>query len=290
MAPPDRRITILNPGMMVPPPDFFWPGGGPRPQYSEREIQATRRWVEETKAGRDILLRYRNSPANRDHYLSWVTYHVASEQQRFTFFSTANRNKVFAPLRLGSWERQRNALGMNTCVIASTINALRLIGLYDPTMHTEEAFIGVLDQRVQRNFAGFYRMGMSIQHLAVALSHLAPRVMIRGSNSLTEMLTAAQNGGAVLFAPTPAHEALIPPGHQLRRGMGEDFDVQYADPASAYPSFIPVEQLIRSQISVVPSGDFTNAFMILENTLLRNQFVRPPVVTIQRPPITTIKE
>lgn len=104
------------------------------------------------------------------------------------------------------------------------------------------------------------------------------------------MLRAIENGASVMFPLTSNHEALIPPGHRIRRGINDVHEVQVADPLLSQPRYIPVDSLIRSEITVVEDPERTeNSVLILERGIQTLSAGQERTQAAPRSPITTIR-
>lgn len=196
---------------------------------------------------------------------------LADERRLIEAFYNENRDRTVVPLARGSWSRQRYAYGMWTCEFANAINALRFLGEYNPRVHTEESFIDVLGGR---EFARQNPHGCLTEEVIKSIQALAPGVKVRGTGSVAEMLRAAADGAAVMFPYSTNHEALIPPGFQLRRGT-RGFEVQVANPLRDDTEFRLVEDLLAGEIINTPHN------ILASNHVLIIERVRPRVRTIR---------
>lgn len=134
--------------------------------------------------------------------------------------------------------------------------------VYNPQAHTEEAFINALEGG---RFAVSHPNGAETWDIESVLPTLAPTVIFRRSNSVSEMIKAAADGAAVMFPYSNDHEALIPPGFQLRRGIDGKLEVQVANSLSPYPEYLSVDRLIRSEITIAIDPNLVgNSVLIIE--------------------------
>ncbi len=247
---------------------FRYPGGI-RQLFSNTQLAETETWLRKVNivwAGvYGNYLQGRPDEESRIQLLTWYTQKAETEARSVENFFVSNQRGRLDTLTSGSWFKQRNAYGMNTCQFASAINALRFLGVYNPQVHSEEGFIEALGGR---GFAVNYQNGAETWDVEKVLPTLAPTVRFRRSNSVTEMLKASAAGGAVMFPYDNGHEALIPPGFQLRKTLGGILQVQVANPLNAYPEFLPVERLIKSEISTAIDTSYdSNSVLIIERSV-----------------------
>lgn len=242
------------------------------PQYTPDQLSETERWVTRV----DPLWGHRSYSSwlrgipdaeSKRHLLTYYTEKALTEDRLAEEFFAENPQRRAEPLAPGSWVRQRNIYGLYTCQIASAINALRFLGLYDPTRHTEQAFLEQLGgQAYARNYNG-----VETSSIAGILPTLAPDISLRRSNSVREILEAASNGAAVMIPYNiymgMGHEGVIPVGWQLRRNGRGALEVQVANSMSDTPEFFSVRSLIRSEVTVVLNPETEeNSVLIIERT------------------------
>lgn len=277
MADPERSGIRMSEGYQGSPP-FRYPAPGIFIRHPETTLAQTEAWVSGIRSAWVIFgtwLNGRPDQESKDRLLNWLTNVEQTETRRVEEFFNRNQRPV-TPLQPGSWLRQRNVYGLQTCQVASAINALRFLGVYDPIRHTEERFVAAIG----RDTSGQFETGDIVR----VLPTLAPEVSFRRSNSVAEMVEASANGAAVMFPYSNNHEALIPPGFQLRRGT-RSIEVQVANSLSDYAEFLPIERLIRSEIIMSQDPErIENSVLIIE----RPQSSGIRTVDTQRRPITIV--
>lgn len=207
---------------------------------------------------------------------------IADDLNQLEEIYNQNRNREINPLPIGSWFRQRNAMGMWTCQFVSAINALQFLGVYDSNIHTEERFIEVVGGQ---DFARENPRGVDGEPVARALRVLAPNVRVRTTDSIAEIVRSAINGAAVTL-PYRNHEVVTPPGYNLRR-TGREFEVQVANSLTDQPEFYPLDTLIHNDfhfnIATQPTQPIgINSILIIERK------GPPPIRTIRRSNIRTL--
>ncbi len=260
-------ITSASGGGLTP----FRHPSGIRPHFSEDQLAETAGWLRKVQMvwGRAYgnYLEGRPDEESRIQLLTWYTQRVETETREVKDFFASNLGRRLNAVVPGSFFLQRNACGMNTCQIASAINGLRFLGVYDPNRHSEEAFIDALGGS---DFARTHSEGAETWDVERILPNLVPEVRLRRSNSVSEMLRAAADGAAVMFPYDNKHEALIPPGFQLRRTSDGTLGVQVVNPLNAYPEFLPVDELVKSEITCAIDPSRTpNSVLIIERVGIR---------------------
>lgn len=287
----ERRGGIRTTSEAAPAP-FPYPGGA-RPVYSPAELTAAETWIANTGAtGAAALLHVFGRSSDLDSKRNVAVYYEERARRQEagveTFFQGLPQRPIPA-IPAGSWDVQRNTDGMYTCQIASAINALRQLGLYDPANHTERRFIEELGGR---EFVAANRGGFEMRQLIPALQQLAPHIRVRRSNSVLEMLSAGEHGAAVMYPFSNGHEALIPPGRRMRRNQTDgQLEVQIIN--SLYGSrnidFVKVANLVRSEITLADTPGVDHQ----ENNVLIIERARQPIQTVRvgtdtRVPIRTV--
>lgn len=255
-------------GTLVP---FRYPGGI-RQHFSDEQLAETETWLRKVNivwAGiYGYYLQGLPDEESKKQLLTYYTSRAHTEARLVDGFFAANQNRRVESLVAGSWFMQRNAYGMNTCQFASAINALRFLGAYNPQIHTEEAFINALGGR---RYAINQQSGAETWDIERVLPSLAPAVKFRRSNSVSEMIKAAADGAAVMFPYSNDHEALIPPGFNLRRDVNGGLEVQVANSLSFYPEYLSTDRLIKSEITTAIDLDTLqnqNSVLIIERATL----------------------
>lgn len=153
---------------------------------------------------------------------------------------------VLSPIREGEKLQRQSNPGMWSCQFASAGNALRILGVYDPSRHSEQALINVLggEKYAQEN-----PHGATPKQLVWALKQAAPEVSAEAVNSVYGILQAVESGAAAIVPVSPNHVALIPPGNRVFiRPSGERW-VHVVDPQEGVTA-VPLEHLILSQITL----------------------------------------
>lgn len=277
MSQPENRDGIRT-GSGGGTPPFEYPHGI-FIHHPEATIAQTEAWVGHVRQAWSYFgswLQGRPDQGSKYKLLNWLTNLEQTQSRLVGEFFDRNQRPV-TPLQPGSWLGQRNVYGIQTCQVVSAINALRFLGLYDPNRHTEEDFVAALGPPQSGQY--------ETRDIARVLPTLAPEVRFRRSNSVAEMVEAAANGAAAMFPYSNDHEALIPPGFQLRRSAGGNIEVQVANSLSNYAEFLPIERLIRSEI--IMSQDPNS----IENSVLIIEGPQPSgirTVPTQRRPITIV--
>ncbi|MBI2334209.1 hypothetical protein HYU96_00195 [Candidatus Daviesbacteria bacterium] len=244
-------------------------------RYSVEALTETARWATGLP-GANI----ERSPQEEKAYLRWLTERVLQEQTQVEIFFQNHSSEQLTSLTPYSWFLQKDTYGMKTCQIASAINALCFLELYNSRLHTEEAIIDAISivwSADGPTFARRFPKGLKVQHLVSVFNRIAPDAKLRRSNSVAEMLSAAYSGAAVMTPVNGSHEVLIPPGFHIRKGS-EDLEVQVADPLFSNARFIPVNQLIRSEITTVSDrnlGHDENNVLIIERAPLGSPQPQP---------------
>lgn len=289
MADPERRRPIeVRPTIREP---FTYPGGNV-PNFPQYTLDATQGWASSVPFSAERIDALEPYPDELKLYLTWLTEHTREDKERVGAIYRANERKNLDLLPQGSWLRQRNASGMNTCQLASSINAFRFLGIFDPSLHTEARFIQELGGNLRRDYAREHPAGATSVDLVRVISVLAPQVNLRGTNSVADILEAVENGAAAIIpVPHEQHVVLIPPGHRLRRGTNGQLEVQVADSLRDRERFIPVDSLIQSEITPQVNTDFyENSVVILEiqgsiriqpSENLRHE--RRPIALVEKP-------
>ncbi len=163
---------------------------------------------------------------------------------------------------LGKYELQTNP-GVNksftggTCTLASAGNALRSLGVYDPTKHTEEKLIDFLggDEFIKRTNGG-----ASHEDIASALIKLVPGAKVRGSISAYEILYAVEHGAAAVVNVGAAHAGAIYPGSRVTRDEGK-LQVQVIDPVLGV-KMMSIHDFVRYQLPIFYPPSWNNATII----------------------------
>ncbi len=258
------------------------------PAYPDDILAATEQWasrVTESFLRLDVFARRQDTESKR-LYLTWLTQRTLDEQTQVEELFQGLPSRPVDPLPQGSWQQQRNE-GMFTCQIASAANGLNFLYPRNPRPYTERDIIEALGGQ---RYVAEHANGAETGDVARALRTLSPHIRTRRTNSVAEMLRAAENGAAVMFPITSNHEALIPPGHRLRRGINGVLEVQVADPLSSQPRYIGVNGLIRSEITVVEDPDrIENSVLIMEKGIQTVTSAQEGIRTVQRTPITTVR-
>lgn len=284
LGPGDPRqrpaIRILNEGTYVP---YVYPERI-MTIYGPEALAQTESWVENTLAGQSTLFRFnrKGDTESKKLYLTWMTTRAAREKVLVDKLLDANQTPV-NQLPNNSWQIQRNTGGMLTCQLASAANALNFLYPQNPEPYTESDILNALggNQYAQAN-----REGVESREVARALQILAPHIRTRRTNSVGEMLAATENGAAAIFPVSSSHEALIPPGHQIQRHAGTAY-VQVADPMLSTPRHIPIDNLIKSEITTVEDPErVENNVLIIER---RINEIRRPITSTRATGIQTIR-
>ncbi len=282
-------MTTISGGENEP---YIYPGRD-IPAFSDASLADTEHWANGAIDSRQQLLSFsnHNDAEGRRLYLTWLTQRVSDEQSRVEQLYQSLPERPVDPLPSGSWQTQRNE-GMWTCQIASAVNALNFLYPLNPQPFTERVIIEALGGQT---YLATHQRGAATGDIARALATLTPYIRTRRTNSVSEMLQAVENGAAVMFPISHNHEALIPPGHRLRRGVNGRLEVQVADPLSTQQRYVSVDELIRSEITVAEDpGIVENSTLIIEKgitTVDAGEGIRTIQATqiVQEPQITTVK-
>ncbi len=274
-------IRTLNEGTYAP---YVYPEGI-MTLYEPEVLTQTEAWVGNTIAGSGTLFQFnrRGDTESRRLYLTWMTTRAAREKVLVDRLLATNQTPADR-LPANSWQLQRNTGGMQTCQLASAANALNFLYPQNPRPYTESDILNALggNQYAQAN-----RGGIESGEIARALQLLAPHIRTRRTNSVGEMLAATENGAAAMFPISSVHEALIPPGHQIQRQANGIASVRVADPMSTMPRYIPIDNLIKSEITAVENPErVENNVLIIER---RVNEIRRPIVSTRDTGIQSIR-
>lgn len=98
---------------------FRYPGNGIRPYFTEQQLAETASWVRHVTAAwggsNGLHLQGQPDEESKIQLLTWYAGTASREARLVDEFFAANQNRRVEPLAAGSWFRQRNTYGMNTC-------------------------------------------------------------------------------------------------------------------------------------------------------------------------------
>ncbi len=273
------QIREITPGAYSP---FEYPSPGGVPHYPEEQLLGTERWVENTLAGGARLFTYKRNKdeLSRKRYLSWITTLVQEEGEKVEALFKSMPLRPPDPLSFGTWQLQNNEGGMQTCQLVSATNALNFLYPRNPQPYTERDMLKALGGQ---HFAAANQDGIEASEIARALKSLAGHVDARRTNSVAEMIRAAEEGAAVMFPISNNHEALMPPGHRIGRNNNGQLYVLAADPMSEQSREVPVSALIRSEIIVVSDPNLVENNVLIIEKGIREVAQRPANRTVKNP-------
>ncbi len=253
------------------------------PVFSDSVLAQTEAWASRVTPAAErlhIFSQHQDRGSTR-LYLSWLTQMTIAETEQISQILEPNRPVDTLPQ--GSWRVQTNS-GMLTCQIASAANGLNFLYPNNPNPFTEAGVISTLEGQ---DFVRSHPYGAETGEIGTVLPTLAPHIRIRRTTSVTEMIRASMNGAAVIFPISSDHEGLIAPGYHLQRGRN-GIELQIVDPMYDRPRFIPIEEVIRSEVTVIEEATLReNNVLIMERMIQTITDNSEPISTTVPRPLAT---
>ncbi|MBI2021944.1 hypothetical protein HYS93_03675 [Candidatus Daviesbacteria bacterium] len=281
ISPTGPRVEPVSPSSAPRPVEATQPIRITLEDVSTEDLARTEAWVRTITMGY-VALESGLSGPQKESFLRTISRRVSEQYRQIRAkYGTGNLSLDHPGTEGRDWALQTNP-GMLSCQFASVGNALRGVGLYNPTRHSEQPLINALGGRA---YADSHRDGTTIDDAVRALRTISPEIKTRASNSVADILQAVENGAAAVVFIDRNHVGTIMPGRRVYRERNGDIGIQVIDPARGI-RYANIDSLIRSDITVADQPRFAPVIIIERPTSPKPIRVKPEpeVVTVSPRP------